>query len=70
MAAALEKNSEHPIATGIMGKAKELAIVAPAVENFKAITGQGVEAKVEGRNVRVVIHGYLKKNLSIPGGYR
>ncbi|MFI5153802.1 MAG: copper-translocating P-type ATPase [Chitinophagales bacterium] len=71
IASALEKNSEHPIATGIIEKAKELAIVAPAVENFKAITGQGVEAKVEGRNVKVVSPGYLKeKHLSIPGGYR
>jgi P-type Cu2+ transporter len=67
IAAALEQNSEHPIATGIIQKAKELNIIIPAAENFKAITGQGVEARVEGRQVMVVSPGYLKeKNMAQP----
>jgi P-type Cu2+ transporter len=61
MIAALEQNSEHPIATGIMQKAKDLSISIPPVENFKAITGQGVEATVEGNAVKAVSPGYLKK---------
>jgi Cu2+-exporting ATPase len=67
IAAALEQNSEHPIATGIIQKAKELNIIIPAADNFKAITGQGVEARVEGRQVMVVSPGYLKeKNMAQP----
>jgi Cu2+-exporting ATPase len=67
IAAALEQNSEHPIATGILQKAKELSIVVPAAENFKAITGQGVEAIVENKQVMVVSPGYLKeKKISQP----
>src|ERR1700722_13023266 len=67
IAAALEQNSEHPIATGIIQKAKELNIIIPAAENFKAITGQSVEARVEGRQVMVVSPGYLKeKNMAQP----
>ena len=67
MAAALEQNSEHPIATGILQKAKDLLINIPPVENFKAITGQGIWANVEGRSVRIVSPGYLKnKNIELP----
>jgi len=69
-AAALEQNSEHPIATGIMQKIKELKIEIPKAENFKAITGQGVEAKVEGKEVKVISPGYLKeKKISLPENF-
>jgi Cu2+-exporting ATPase len=67
---ALEQNSEHPIATGIMQKVKEQSIQIPKTENFKAITGQGVEAIVEGKEVKVVSPGYLKeKNISLPADF-
>ncbi len=62
IAAALEQNSEHPIATGIIAKAKELAITIPSVNNFKAIIGKGIEAEVERKNIKVVSPGYLKEN--------
>ncbi|HEY0742292.1 MAG TPA: copper-translocating P-type ATPase [Chryseosolibacter sp.] len=66
LAAALEQNSEHPIATGIMRKAKELSMSLPKLSDFKAITGKGIEAKVEGNSIRVVSPGYLKeKNIAI-----
>ncbi len=68
--AALEQNSEHPIASGIISKAKELSITIPAVNNFKAITGKGVEAEVDGKNIKVVSPGYLKENnISLPENY-
>src|SRR5476649_540490 len=44
IASALEQKSEHPIATGILKKAKDLSITIPGTENFNAITGKGVEA--------------------------
>lgn len=62
LAAALEQNSEHPIATGITRKAKELNLLLPALSDFKAITGKGIEGKVEGNSIRVVSPGYLKEN--------
>lgn len=49
LAAALEQNSEHPIATGILKKAKDLSISIPVTESFNAITGKGIEATVEGK---------------------
>ncbi|OJW81520.1 MAG: ATPase [Bacteroidetes bacterium 46-16] len=70
LASALEQQSEHPIATGILQKAKDLSVTIPAAENFQAITGKGVEATVEGKMVRVVSPGYLKvSSLSIPAGF-
>ena len=55
LASAFEQNSEHPIATGIMQKVKDLSITIPAAENFNAITGKGVEATVEGKKIMVVV---------------
>lgn len=67
LAAALEQNSEHPIATGIIQKAKDLSITIPSVENFKAITGEGVQAMVERNHVEVISPASLhKKNISLP----
>ncbi|MDH3244451.1 MAG: copper-translocating P-type ATPase [Saprospiraceae bacterium] len=68
LAGALEQSSEHPIAVGIMEKIKDLDIKVPQTENFQAITGKGVEAIVEGKNVMVVSPGFLKeKGIQIPG---
>lgn len=61
-AGALEQNSEHPIATGIMKKIKEIKLSLPAIKDFKAITGKGIQATIEGTNVMVVSPGYLKEN--------
>ncbi|GAB2978683.1 hypothetical protein GCM10027049_12780 [Mucilaginibacter puniceus] len=70
LASALEQKSEHPIATGILQKVKDLKLVIPQASNFKAITGQGVEATVEGKKVLVVSPGYLKENkLTLPDGF-
>ena len=70
LASALEQKSEHPIATGILQKAKDLSIALPVGENFNAITGKGVEAVVEGKKTMVVSPGYLKENnIPVPGGF-
>ena len=67
LASALEQNSEHPIAAGIMQKVKHRSLQIPKAENFKAITGQGVEASIGGEQVKVVSPGYLReKKISLP----
>lgn len=67
LASALEQSSEHPIAVGIMRKVKEDEIDVPKPENFHAITGKGVEAIVEGKEVKVVSPGYLRDaNITLP----
>lgn len=67
LASALEANSEHPIAEGIMEKVKELELSVPNAKDFNSITGKGVEAKVEGKDIKVVSPGYLEEQqISIP----
>jgi Cu2+-exporting ATPase len=71
LASALEQKSEHPIATGIMQKGKDLSISVPSTEAFNAITGKGVEATVEGKKILVVSPGYLKEsNIPVPTGFK
>jgi Cu2+-exporting ATPase len=67
LAGALEGKSEHPLAMGIMQKIRDEKIELPETEDFNAITGKGIEAKVESKNVKVVSPGYIKENkLEIP----
>ncbi|SHI36704.1 Cu2+-exporting ATPase [Tangfeifania diversioriginum] len=67
LAGALEAKSEHPLAIGIMEKIKDEKIEIPDAKNFNAITGKGIEAEVENKNVKVVSPGYLKEQkIDIP----
>ncbi|HET6554879.1 MAG TPA: heavy metal translocating P-type ATPase [Dyella sp.] len=50
-AAALEKPSEHPLARAIREGAEARNIHAPAVADFRSLTGAGVEGLVEGHAV-------------------
>jgi Cu2+-exporting ATPase len=50
-AAAVEADSEHTIAQGIVRSARERGIAAPAAEKFQAIAGKGAQATVEGRDL-------------------
>ena len=51
LAAAIERNSEHPLAGAIVEGAKGWGLTIPAAQDFKAIPGLGVEATVNGRRV-------------------
>jgi len=51
LAAAVERNSEHTIAQGIVRSAKERGIVPPVATDFQAIPGVGVRARVDGRSL-------------------
>ena len=50
LAAALERQSEHPLAEAIMAECEARGIVARTVEDFAAVPGRGVTAR-EGQNV-------------------
>lgn len=50
-AAAVEKNSEHPIARAILEEAQEKKLRIPEAEKFNSITGGGVTAFVKGKKV-------------------
>lgn len=57
-AASVETKSEHSIAKAI---AKSIDKKYEAT-NFKSITGKGAEAKVNGKDIKVVSPGYLREN--------
>jgi len=48
-AAALEVNSEHPLAKAVLQKAKSQNITVNAATDFQAIKGKGAEAKIDGQ---------------------
>jgi P-type Cu2+ transporter len=53
MAAAVERDSEHPIAGALLASAKERDIQVPHGGEFESLPGQGVQALVEGRRLMV-----------------
>ena len=69
VAASLERNSEHPIAAGILRKAKELELKLDEPTNFQNITGKGIKATLNGKEISIVSPGMLKeKDLEQPEG--
>ena len=53
LAAALENLSEHPLATAIIEHIKTQSLPILAVSDFKAITGKGIQAVLDGQPVRL-----------------
>jgi len=60
-AAAAESQSEHPIAHGIVAEAKDRGIPIPRATDVSNITGEGIVAKVDGQDVRIVSPGHLAR---------
>ena len=57
-AAAVESESEHPIAQRIVRSSNDKY----QLRDFNSIPGKGVEGKVNGKEVKVVSPGYLEEN--------
>jgi Cu+-exporting ATPase len=53
LVAAAESDSEHPLATAIAAGARERGITPLAASSFDSVTGKGVQAVVQGRQVLV-----------------
>ncbi|QMT19059.1 copper-translocating P-type ATPase [Planococcus maritimus] len=60
LAAAIEQNSEHPIATGIVQSAKDRNLAIGKVADFESITGKGIQGQLEGTKINIVSPGYVK----------
>ncbi|MDN5709918.1 MAG: copper-translocating P-type ATPase [Planococcus sp. (in: firmicutes)] len=60
LAAAIEQNSEHPIATGIVQSAKDRNLTIGKVTDFESITGKGIQGQVDGMKINAVSPGYIK----------
>jgi P-type Cu2+ transporter len=61
LAAALERDSEHPIGAAIVTTTEEKGIAIPSASAFEAIPGYGVHGRVAGRDVQVGGPNLLRK---------
>ncbi len=53
LAAAVEADSEHMIARALVEATRERALHVPEVDQFQALPGRGVQARVDGRELQV-----------------
>ncbi|MCO4254512.1 heavy metal translocating P-type ATPase [Pseudarthrobacter cellobiosi] len=53
LAAAVESDSEHPVARAIVRAARDRNLDIPHATDFKSLTGRGVRASVDGRTIHV-----------------
>jgi Cu2+-exporting ATPase len=71
VAAAVERDSEHTIAQGIVKSAEEKNLSVPKADQFDAIPGHGVKAIVDGREFYIGGPAMLKRlALAPPGALR
>jgi Cu2+-exporting ATPase len=69
-AAAVESESEHPLARAIVTAAHERGAV-PAARDFRAMSGRGVEASLDGTRIAVGGPALLReRNLDVPDELR
>jgi P-type Cu2+ transporter len=61
LAAAVERDSEHPVARAILASAEERGIGVPPASAFEAVPGHGVQATVEGRSFQVGGPNHLRR---------
>ena len=67
VAAAIEQNSQHPIARGIVSAAREKHLKLPSIQDFGSQRGKGVSAQVDGHHYQIVSPGMLKElDIDVP----
>ncbi|SFQ72648.1 copper-(or silver)-translocating P-type ATPase [Amycolatopsis arida] len=62
LAAGAESPSEHPLARAVVTAARERGLTVPEAEEFASVTGSGVRATVQGRDVLVGQPAFLIDN--------
>jgi Cu2+-exporting ATPase len=69
IAAAVERDSEHPVAQAVVRTARERGLTVPGADGFEAIPGHGVRARVDGRERLVGGPNLLRKlRIALPAG--
>ncbi len=65
--ASLEKSSEHPIARGIIQKAKTSGLKLMNVSNVKVLKGEGIEGTIDNKGIQLISKSALtKRKLKLP----
>lgn len=60
IAYSVESNSEHPIANGIVNEGKKKNLKLREVSDYKNLTGKGLQARIDDKEIMVVSPGYIK----------
>lgn len=60
LAGAVERESQHPLAQGILREAERRELKLAAVDDFGSMTGVGLEGTVDGARVQVVSPRYIR----------
>ena len=60
--ASCEKVSEHPLSEAVLNYSKEKNITVTEADNFEAVAGGGVKAKVNGKNVLIGTRKLMEDN--------
>ena len=68
LAAALERGSEHPLAKAVAAEAEARGLACPAVDDFRAMPGLGLEARLDGRRLFGGNSAFLARSLQIDAG--
>ena len=66
LAAALEGRSEHPLARAVLAYAEEKQLELPSVTDFTALPGNGLTAKLEGKEIFGGNAAFIGTKVSIP----
>jgi len=66
IAASAESKSEHPIAKAIVKKAKDDNLKLTEPIDFKAVSGLGLETKINGKNVKIGSSNYITETNGLP----
>ncbi|MCY4070432.1 MAG: heavy metal translocating P-type ATPase [Chloroflexi bacterium] len=66
VAASVEARSEHPLAKAIVAYARAAKISPSETEDFLAVPGQGVRARLDGSDIRVGRISQLQENEAMP----
>ncbi len=62
IACSVESQSEHPIAKGIVEEGRKQGIMLREVTGYRNITGTGLKALVDGREVLITSPGYIREH--------
>lgn len=65
-AASLESKSEHPLASAVMAGAEERGIEVLTPENFRALPGNGLEARLAGERVYAGSRNFIENKFPVP----
>jgi P-type Cu+ transporter len=61
LVASAEQSSEHPLGGAIIAGAKARGLELVQATDFESVTGKGIRATIEGRNVLVGNEGFIKE---------